>query len=83
MKRPTNLEEANNIIEKLLYKLAFEKIKSAKKEVSTNCPFKVLDNPMGAISYCDTNKGCNACIDNYWEAYEKMIFKQYELEGNK
>jgi len=81
MKRPNNLEQANIIIEKLLYELAYEKINSAKKEVPSNaCPFKVLDNPMGAISYCDTNEGCHICVDNYWYAYEKMIYKKYELE---
>ena len=81
MKRQTNLEEANEVIKQLLHKLAYEKINSAKKEVpSCACPFKVLDNPMGAISYCETNEGCNICIDNYWNAYEKMIYKEYELE---
>lgn len=81
MKRLTNLEDANEIIEKLLEQLAFYKINNAHNQVTNMyCPYQILGNPMNLKKDEDCSGKCRQCKEEFWEAYETMIYKQYELE---
>lgn len=81
MERPTNLKDANEIIEKLLDKLAVYKINNAHNQVSTGCcPYQILGNPMKLKEDEECNGKCRTCKEEFWEAYETMIYDKYKLE---
>lgn len=79
MKRPTNLEDANKIIKKLLYNKAQMEISIAYDQGTRGCPYAILGNPM-KIEVAEECENCRQCKEEFWEAYEKMIYDKYKLE---
>ena len=84
MKKPKTLKEANKLIKKLIDELVSARVDiQVEKTPYICCPYKVVEDSYLVEQESGNDEcrhDCEACREEFWETYEKILYKEYEFE---